>query len=314
MPSMSPMPSRRTRLAVLAAAVLLCALAPGTAFAARGEPAWTAEPAVGAAARPGGDGRPYFYLEGAPGAVLEDKLALSNPSDRARTVRLRGAGPWIAFAADEVRIPPRTRADVPFTVTVPPGAVPGDHPGAVVATADGREAEVRVHLRVSGPTLSALTVEDVAVTGQGDATTIRYALVNRGNTVLTPRLAVRAEGLFGDVLRRGPRALPVELNPGQRLERTERWPDAPALDAVGVRLTVTAGGGAHGEATASVSFVPWPQVLWTGLGVLLLGAAGLARRVVRRRRTRSPDEPAVDEESSEKSGREGQLARAGVGS
>ncbi|MEV6649419.1 hypothetical protein [Streptomyces sp. NPDC051219] len=309
------MPSRWTRLAVLAAAALLCVLAPGPAFAARGDPAWTAEPAAGAGARPGGDGRPYFYLEGAPGTVLEDKLALTNPSDRARTVRLRGAGGWIAFAADEVRIPPRTRADVPFTVTVPPGAVPGDRPGAVVATADGREAGVRVHLRISGPTLSALTVEDVTVTGRGGAITIRYALVNRGNTTLSPSLAVRAEGLFGEVLRRKARALPVELQPGQRVALTEGWPDAPALDAVGVRLTVTAGGGARGEAAASAGFVPWPQVLWTGTGVLLLGATGFVLRAVRRRRKtppRSPNDPAAGEEAGTQ--KELARARAGVGS
>ncbi|WP_455358948.1 COG1470 family protein [Streptomyces sp. SYSU K21746] len=299
--------------AAVAAAVLLGVSVPGTAFAARGEPGWTARPAAGAGARPGGDARPYFYLEGAPGAVLEDELALSNPSDRARTVRLRGAGvwsAWIAFAADEVRVPPRTRADVPFTVTVPPGAVPGDHPGAVVAAADGREARVRVHLRVGGPALSALTVEDVAVTGRGGATVIRYAVVNRGNTALTPDLAVRADGVLGDVLRREARPLRVRLLPGQRLELTERWPDAPALDAVDVRLTVTAGGGAHGEATASARFVPWPQVWGAALGALLLGAAAPALRAVRGRRTGPPDEPATDEAT----GTERHLARAGVGS
>ncbi|MFD5100878.1 COG1470 family protein [Streptomyces albidochromogenes] len=282
-------PPRRARHAgrlLAAAAVLLGAAAPAPAAAPsapsaadRGGPAWTAAPS--------GGGRPYFYLEGVAGTVFEDKVALTNPGGEARTVRLRGtgddSGSWIALAETEVRIPPRTRAEVPFTVTVPAGAAPGDHPGAIAATGAGRSADVPVHLRVSGPTLAALTVEDVAVEERGDGAVLRYALVNRGNTALVPRLAVRAEGLLGgEILRRAPRPLPLRLAPGQRVERTEPWPGAPALDTVEVRLTATAAGGARGEATASAVFVPWATVTATTL-LVLAAAAGAVRRVRRRK-------------------------------
>ncbi|MEU6312427.1 hypothetical protein [Streptomyces sp. NPDC047014] len=183
---------------------------PGPAAAAG--PGWSAEPA---AARPGA--RPYFYLQGAPGSVLEDRLALVNTTDRERTLTLRGAeagegtegtgeradagtgaGSWISFGAGAtVRVPPRTRAVVPFTVTVPPASPPGEHPAAVIAAEPGHEAAVRVHLRVSGPTLAALTVEDVAVRGEGAAAVVAYTLVNRGNTALAPEVSLRAEGAFG---------------------------------------------------------------------------------------------------------------------
>ncbi|MEV6680917.1 hypothetical protein AB0N09_29240 [Streptomyces erythrochromogenes] len=321
-------PRRDARLLL----VLLAAAALHTvpdAPAAADEPGWTAEPAAGtAAARPGG-ARPYFYLEGAPAAVLEDRLALTNTTDRERTVTLRGAdahntadgafavrpaapdpgaggaGSWFSFGAGAtVKIPPRTRAVVPFTVTVPPAAAPGDHPAAVIAAEAGREAGVRVHLRVSGPTLAALTVEDVAVRGRGAAAVVAYTLVNRGNVVLAPVPVIRAEGAFGELPGRGPRAAAVELLPGRRVELTEPWPGAPVLDRVRVTVTVTAPGGAEAAASATAWFVPWRAAGWTGLGLLGLGGtASAALFLVRGRRPRrGPADGGADAGPSGKTG------------
>ncbi|MFD7262029.1 hypothetical protein [Streptomyces sp. NPDC059874] len=282
--------------------------------AAADEPGWTAEPAAGTAAvRPGG-GRPYFYLSGTAGTVLEDRLAITNTTDGERTVTLRGAdayntadgafavrparestgaGSWISFgAAATVKVPPHTRAVVPFTVTVPPASPPGDHPAAVVATEEGHEVGVRVHLRVGGPTLAALTVEDVSVRGRGAATVVAYTLVNRGNVALAPELSIRAEGRFGDVPGRGARTLPLELLPGQRVELTEPWPGAPVLDRVRLTLTVTAPGGARATAATSAWFLPWRLAGPLGGALLALGATTLsALYLVRSRRARR-DPPA----------------------
>ncbi|MFJ7302222.1 hypothetical protein [Streptomyces sp. NPDC099088] len=270
----------------------------GAAPAAQAAPGWSVVPAAGGAA----DGRPSVYAEGAPGTVLQDAVSVVNPAGRPLTVRVRGAdntadgtsardraagtGAWIAFAdrsggrrtavrALSVRVPAHTRADVPFTVAVPAGAAPGDHPGAIVVSAGGRTAAVRVQLRVVGPALSALTVEHVRVHGGQ----ISYQLVNRGTTVLTPRLAVHADGVLGRVLDRAPRALPVGLLPGRRVTLHEPWTDPPVLDAVDVRLTVTAEGGARGTATASARFVPW----WAPAGAGAVLAALVILIAVRRR-------------------------------
>ncbi|MGR4883448.1 hypothetical protein ACIPUC_29115 [Streptomyces sp. LARHCF249] len=302
---------RRLGVPLLAATALYTAAA--SPAAAEG-PGWTAEPVAGPAAeaRPGG-GRPYFYLSGTPGTVLEDRLALSNTTDRERTVTLRGAdayntaggafavrpakgssgaGSWISFGAGAtVKVPPRTRAVVPFTLTVPPASPPGDHPAAVVATEGGHEVGVRVHLRVSGPALAALTVEDVAVRGRGSAAVVAYTLVNRGNVALAPDLALEAGGLFGEVPGRTGRALPVELLPGQRVELTEPWPAAPVLDRVRVTLTVTAPGGARAVAAGSRWLVPWDLVGWTGAGLLALGGTTAAALCLVRARRPRPDPP-----------------------
>ncbi|MEU7557144.1 COG1470 family protein [Streptomyces eurythermus] len=207
---------------------------------------------------PLGGGRPAFYAEGTPGAVLRDTVSVTNPGRTPVTVRLRGTGVPAVFARDGLRVPARTRAQVPFTVTVPRDAGPGDRTGAIEARdAHGRRATVPVRLRVGGPALAALTVEHLAV----HADRITYDLVNRGTTVLVPKLAVRADGLFGRrVLDRAPRALPVRLPPGTRRTLSEPWPGRPVLDEVRVRLTVTAAGGARANAATSAAYVPWGAV------------------------------------------------------
>ncbi|WP_275464387.1 hypothetical protein [Streptomyces noursei] len=278
--------------AVLAAAVVL----PCPAVAAARPPTAAAGPSTTAApgwsAAPTGTARTSFYLEGPAGSALTDRLAVRNPSDRPLTVRLAGdgdggdgqrAGAWLAFGAAQVTVPPRTQASVPFTAAVPRTAAPGSHPAALTVTGPGARIRIPVRLRVTGPTLSALTVEHVAVTRRGSAAVIRYTLVNRGNTALRPQVTVRADGLFGTLLSRPARPLPDVLPPGARTARTETWSDPPALDAVDVTLTATAAGGAQDTGTAAYTAVPWG----TGVAAALLLAAGGGAWAIRRRRGRS---------------------------
>ncbi|MER6469055.1 COG1470 family protein [Streptomyces collinus] len=234
---------------------------------------------------PAGAGRPSFYAEGTPGTALNDTVSVTNHGRGPLTVRLRATGVRITFARTTLRVPARTRAEVPFTVAVPADAAPGDRAGSIAARdAAGRTATVAVRLRVGGPALSALTVEHVAVRGDR----ITYELVNRGTTVLVPRLAVHADGVLGPVLDRPARTLPLRLPPGTRRTLGEPWPGRPALDAVDLRLTATAAGGAHATAHASVRFVPWGPVSGA-LGAVAAGAALPSVRRHRRRREAARD-------------------------
>ncbi|MEU5093928.1 hypothetical protein [Streptomyces sp. NPDC020996] len=253
----------------------------------------TAAPAASAAdgwsLAPAGGSRPAFYAEGPAGTVLRDTVSVTNRGGRAVTVRLYGSGVHVVFAAARVRVPARTRAEVPFTVTAS-----GDRAGEIVARdADGRSRSVPLRLRAGGPALSALTVENVTVRADG----IAYALVNRGTTVLAPRLAVHADGLFGAVLDRPPRSLPVRLPPGRRLRLTEPWSGRPALDAVDVRLTVTAAGGARDSAATRARFVSRGAVQGAAGAVAAAGAALFAvRRRARRPGGTAPASPPVEAE------------------
>ncbi|MCQ4085112.1 hypothetical protein NGB36_32245 [Streptomyces sp. RB6PN25] len=301
------MSSLRTLRVAAAVATLLACLAVG---------GWTAFPAAG---------RPYFYFEGGPGGVLQDTVSLANSSSRAQQFTLFGAdaveapdgsfhprtaaestdaGTWIRFASSAPTIPARTRADIPFTITVPAGTAIGSHPAAIVVKdGGGRQQEIPVHLRVTGPTLSEIAVEDVAVVGNGRAAGIRYTLVNRGDTALSPSLAVQADGLFGPVLHRAARPLGIELLPGRQAVLTEPWPDPPALDRVRVRLLVTADGQAQASATTSYEALPLDAAAAAAAAAScgVLGAAVLLA-LRRRRRPELLDDDQQDDSTRQLAG------------
>lgn len=270
--------------------------------------------------------RPYFYVSADPGQTIRDKAVVANKTGapltfrlyaadayntardggfavRTVTERMRGVGAWARPAKSRVTVPAHGTVTVPFTLRVPEGAEPGDHPGALVALdervdkGDGslalgvrRAVGARVYLRVSGPTLPALAVEHVHVThhqplvpGLGDSgATISYTLHNTGNVTLDPKVTLKAEGLFGrTLLSRGLTRIPAELLPGQRVRLSEAWRDAPQLDWGDVTLTASAPG-TRESASASFLALPW-------LVAAVLAAVGVVGGVlvVRARRDRA---------------------------
>ncbi|MFH8724340.1 WxL protein peptidoglycan domain-containing protein [Streptomyces termitum] len=310
---------RRKLYVLLLSAALLLLGAPAARAADNGE--WAVYPA---AARLGE--RPYFFLTADPGATLRDAVTVANRTAAPLTFRLyaadaynterdggfavrtlkeprTGAGAWIRPERTEVTVPPRSAVTVPFTLTVPADADPGDHPGALVAldervTPGGgtvamgvqRAVAARVYLKVSGPAVPALAVEDVTLeqdrpvvpgTRTGTAL-VSYTLSNRGNVTLDPKVVLTAEGLFGrTLLERDLAGVPSELLPRQSIRLTERWNGSPQLDWGEVVLTATA---RDLRETGSASFLALPWQLASG--VLLAAAAGLAGWRIRRRRAR----------------------------
>ncbi|WP_418956976.1 WxL protein peptidoglycan domain-containing protein [Streptomyces tritici] len=307
----------RTLYAILLGTLLVLVGAPPSHAAENGE--WAVFPA---ASRLGS--RPYFYLSADPGGTVTDRVTVSNKTAAPLTFRLygadayntardggfavrtrdekqTGAGAWITLARDRVTVPARSRVTVPFTLAVPAGAEPGDHPGAVVALderiASGggsvavgvqRAVGARVYLRVGGPTVPALGVEDVTVDQdrplvpgtRASTALVSYTLHNRGNVTLHPRVALRAEGLFGrTLLARDLAGIPSELLPRQKIRLTERWADAPQFDRGRVTLTATAKD-VRESAHASFVALPWAA----GFALLVLGAGAAGGLLLRRRR------------------------------
>jgi hypothetical protein len=261
--------------------------------------------------------RQYFYMEVAQGATVSDKVSIENLSSQPITFRLYGAdayntprdggfalraadqpqtglGAWIHVKNSTLTVPARTRDDIPFTVSVPAGAIPGDHPGAIVAldtTAEAttthgnvavgihRAVGARIYLRVSGPTVPAVSVENLRVDrraplvpGLGSSTaTVHYTLVNHGNVTVHPKVSLKATGwLDGTVLSTPARDTGVDLLPGQQVQLTAPWPDPPQFDHVDLTLSVSAVDLSLAAAgAASFTAVPWLPV---GLGLVLCGA------------------------------------------
>ncbi|MCM1946677.1 MULTISPECIES: WxL protein peptidoglycan domain-containing protein [Streptomyces] len=311
---------RRKLYVLLLSAALLLLGAPAAQAAENGE--WAVYPA---AARLGE--RPYYFLTADPGATLRDRVTVANKTAAPLTFRLygadaynterdggfairtlkeeqTGAGAWIRPERTTVTVPARSSVTVPFTLTVPADADPGDHPGALVALderispAGGgsvamgvqRAVAARVYLKVNGPAVPALAVEDVtveqdrpAVPGTRESTAlVTYTLHNRGNVTLDPKVVLTAEGLFGrTLLDRDLDRVPSELLPRQRIRLTERWTGSPQFDWAEITLTATA---KDVRESAAVSFLALP---WLVAGALALAAAGgLAGWRIRRRRAR----------------------------
>ncbi|TXS62259.1 MULTISPECIES: WxL protein peptidoglycan domain-containing protein [unclassified Streptomyces] len=266
--------------------------------------------------------RPYFILSADPGTTVEDKVTVTNRTGVPLAFRLyaadayntardggfavrtagekqREVGAWARPARSRVTVPAHGSVTVPFTLRVPDRAEPGDHAGALVALDERvdpgsgpvamgvqRAVGARIYLRVGGPTVPALAVEDVRVShhqplvpGTGSSTaTITYTLHNTGNVTLDPRVRLRAQGLFGrTLLSRGLTRIPSELLPGRRVRLSEPWHGAPQLDRGRVTLTASAQG-TRQSASASFLALPWLVL------ALLLTAAALGGAVVVRAR------------------------------
>uniref|UniRef100_UPI003F6877CE WxL protein peptidoglycan domain-containing protein n=1 Tax=Streptomyces polyasparticus TaxID=2767826 RepID=UPI003F6877CE len=294
----------------LLAALLLAVGAPAPAHAADNG-RWSVYPT---SAQPGG--RPYFYLTADPGTTLTDKVTVTNKAEEPLTFKLyaadayntardggfavrslgekqTGIGAWAKPEKTRVTVPPGSSLDIPVTIKVPEGAEPGDHPGALVALdekvdpAEGsvevgvqRAVGARIYLRVGGPTMPALSVENVKmnhdkplVPGFGKSTaTITYTLHNRGNVTLNPKVELSANGLFGrKLLDRDLKKVPSELLPRQKVELTERWSGAPQLDWGDVQLTATS---QDVRTTGSTTFFALPWLVAAVLFGVLLGGGG----------------------------------------
>ncbi|GAA0628021.1 DUF916 domain-containing protein [Streptomyces crystallinus] len=270
---------------------------------------------------PGAPGRAYFRMTADRGATVRDQVTVKNldsrpatfqlygtdgyntPRDggfavRNKSERMSGVGAWTRLERTEVTLAGGGQTTVPFTLTVPRGAEPGDHPGAIVALdtrlgrSDGNGVAVqqavgaRVYLKVNGARVRGLRIDDVRfrygaplVPGAKRAATISYALVNSGNVMLSPQVALRAKGVFGHTSFEPPgRRLPAELLPGQRVEVTQKWVGPPLVDWGKVEVTASDTGGELVEsAEVGYATVNWTVVALAGL-VLAGGGVWLVLR------------------------------------
>lgn len=312
-------PLRAVAIALVAGAVL--ALGAPTAAVAADNGDWSVLPTPAEDA--GASRRTAFYLDARPGASLEDTVTVTNLTERTLEFELHAAdayntprdgsfalrqaedeqvdiGSWIDLEATTLSVPPESAVEVPFTITVPDNAAPGDHTGGLVALdptisrLEGgsgdfgvrRAVGVRLYLRVEGPTIPGIRVDDVAVTGPraalaSEATDLTFTLANTGNLQLVPDLEVRARGLFGRELASSVPLPALDLVPGAETvlatDVAGFWP----VDLVSVEVVADAGEGitsvARGRAIA---------IAWIPLAIALAVTAGLVWGGLRWRRHR----------------------------
>jgi WxL interacting protein linking bacterial and host surfaces len=211
---------------------------------------WAVRPA-GPTGKP--DNRLHFVMQSPPGGTITDRILVTNRSKVTVPFAVyatdafnqpNGAfdllsanrkpadiGTWIRFPSPVVTIPAGQTVLVPFTVSVPASATPGDHAGGVVVSLadlngkpgvniDSRVA-VRVYLRIPGNLRPHLDVDATGsyhgVTnpfGYGSMT-VRYTVSNPGNIRLRSHQTITVKSPFGNVLGRLTAADLPEILPGQ---------------------------------------------------------------------------------------------------
>ncbi len=288
----------------------------------------------------GPGGRDYFVYTLSPGQTFGDFVAVSNFADQPVTFLLYptdafntegdaafallredeqpvDTGTWINLAADQYTIDPQSTAVIPFSITVPPDAAPGDHAGAIVAQpvpTPGQPTEgfsfqvrqrigARVYTRVDGPLDPSLRIDQLAfdyerpvnpLTG-GDGL-VTYQVSNIGNVRLASTAVLKIKGPFGITVKELPaRELP-ELLPGSDVLVTETVNDIPQLGRLTAQVDVTAQiEDEQTSASTSVWAIPWLALL------ALLLVIGLVVWYLRRRgrsdRDAAPPPPSTPKEA-----------------
>lgn len=274
--------------------------------------------AVSPAGIDGRDARSWIQTTGEPGGFVSEHLAVTNLSaspasfalsaaDGRYTARGRftmleegetstGAGTWISLPPT-VDVSAGATVVVPFTISVPANATPGDHSAGVAASltipsSDAGSALAvqgrvgfRVTIRVPGelrPSIAVSSVEgfytDEWNPFRPGRLSLSYIVANTGNTLVEV-----SDSFAPDAASRG-RLLPGDSR-RVSVDAVDAWP----MMLVERPLTVTGHipdselGDVTSTATVSVVAAPWPQAAaLIVLGLLL--AAGIAAR--RRQRSR----------------------------
>lgn len=326
--------------------LLTLLFSPGVAHAQDAEAKADAKPAsmtwsVVPASADGPDGRSWLELDLDPGENQQEYVAIRNLGTFDATFRITakdgyftdtgrfnmlesaqesmGAGTWI-HVPDQVAVPAGQTAVVPFTITVPENATPGDQAAGVAASiintaasASGEQLQVesrmgfKLLMRVSGVLAPAVVVENL--TADFDlswnpfapgAATVSYSVRNTGNARLSLAAVVTA-----GAGRTGPARVEAgnEMLPGEERQFTATvqgvWPLFLAQVGVEVSGAVpTASGSINNagsidarqgatadmapvSASTAILAMPWPQLLVLAGG--LLTAIGMTRGRSRRR-------------------------------
>ncbi len=272
-------------------------------------------------------GRPNFTYQVQPGAVIEDTVVVFNLGNVTMQYQVYAtdafnnvdgqfdllpadevpvdAGSWVQLVQETIILEPGKQATIPFTLTVPLDATPGDHVGAIVAgsisaaeTGSGQVVDVerrtgtRLYVQVDGELTADLAVSSLSTdyahsaNSFGGSAEVSFSVENRGNVRLGGTPVISVGGPFG-IMKQEITLDPLsELLPGQTIDLTASLDGVPALflDATEVRIDIdeaSARGGAQDVTASANSFTP-PITILLLLAFVML--ALLVRRSLQRRR------------------------------
>ena len=247
----------------------------------------------------------WFTLDGEPGARLAGEAELYNPAEVAQEVTLyladltiddrgdahvgderRDVGAWGEFDQPHLSIAARDIVRVPFHLTIPADAEPGDHLGAVVAeSAPPADTGIRVakrlakrlYVTVPGDAEAALVIESVTAHVAGGVlprhADVEVVVRNTGNIRLETKVLVDGRRASGSAL------LMSQSTEVYRVRRSiPIWGGHPTFRAA-VTTRTSSGLGPSDDGAVSA----WVFPGWVVLAVFLLVLLVLTLRELKRR-------------------------------
>ena len=309
---MKKIPAAALSLAITGLLALAGASMPLSAQADDGDVTWSVEPS----GSQGADGRLLYDFSVDPGSVISDTMLITNYSTSPQTFQLYAAdglndfdngqfslqsggtpnadlGAWTAIEKTEVTIEAGSSQPVPFTITVPTNATPGDHSAGVVAsitrksTGDSGQAidveqrvGARIYLRVSGTIIGGINTQGLVTNYDGVLNPFAggdlsgtYTVQNTGNTRLNLEQTAVINGPFGMRLATIDSDAATNLLPGQVISvpvvSSGILPLGLLTVDVEVRQKIQPGVGTAAVTPAIESATTW-AVPWSMLGVIVL--------------------------------------------
>ncbi|TFD64568.1 WxL protein peptidoglycan domain-containing protein [Cryobacterium sp. Hb1] len=257
----------------------------------------------------------FFHINLAPGAAIEANAIVSNHTDAPVTLlnyavdgqsTEQGAfalaaqadaqtavGSWVTLGAGSITIPADSDLTVPFRLSVPLTATPGDYAGGIIiqsppiqgdtTTSDGDAAlrldviqrqGVRIYLTVAGTATTQLDHGALSWERSGDAVTFTLPIHNIGNTILYPTAGLSLNSVIGATteLQFG---APESILPGSTLNLEATLPQAAFIQLGSADAQLVSDAGTQ-QISASFTYVPW----WI-IGIILLLVLAIAFAVWR---------------------------------
>ena len=284
----------------------------------------------------GPKGRKQFDYELNDKESITDWISVSNLGDKPLTVDLyatdaftapdggfallprdqkpQGVGSWIKLPKASTTLPVGKRSDMSFTLSVPPGAAPGDHIGGIIASVTEeqvnekgqrvnveRRVAARIYLRVSGPLNPAAAVSAVDVDYDnpiipvpGGKMAVTYRVANHGNVRLSGTVRVQVKGPLGVRLASSDAIDVSELLPDSEIRLTQEF--SSVFPAGRLTTSVDFNPATNRETLPSVSGKSGvTAVPWLILALILIILALVVYRIFLLRARRRPTPTFLDD-------------------
>lgn len=252
----------------------------------------------------------FFHLSLSPGAATDAVAIVTNHTGEDKTLRIypvdgqsspqgtfafadetdrrEGVGSWVQLDMDEIVVPANSDLAVPFRLSVPEGAVPGDYAGGLIIESPPVEGEtsvleggtavrldiiqrqgLRIYLDVAGTAVTTLEHGELTWEQADGAVTFSIPVTNTGNTILQPQATLDISSTIGVNTKLAFDA-PESVLPGGTYVMQAIITDPPLIQLGTAVATIDSEAGTE-RVEVNFSYAPWLLIAIVAVALLVLG-------------------------------------------